>query len=154
MLARRATVCINLLDSSDWSKAMVDDPVTRWTEREAADAAAAVKAANRVLRAASHLEPELEETLAEHRLSRPSFEVLAALHAAPDQHLTQREIMAAVRRTSGTMSVRIARLARARLVTREPDPDDRRGVIVSLTDRGRRLIEAALPAYAEAARRL
>src|SRR6266545_877818 len=32
-----------------------------------------------VLAAAAHLEPELEEALAEHRLSRPSFQVLSAL---------------------------------------------------------------------------
>ncbi len=130
------------------------DAIADWTQRERADDAAAVIAVNRLLRAADHLEPELEETLAEHRLSRPSFEVLAALHAAPEQRLTQRELMAAVRRTSGTMSIRMARLARARLVNREPDPDDRRGVIVSLTERGRRVLEGALPAYADAARRL
>jgi DNA-binding MarR family transcriptional regulator len=113
-----------------------------------------VEAVSRVLRLAGHLEPELEETLAEFRLSRPSFEVLAALRDAPEHRLTQRELMSAVRRTSGTMSVRLARLERARLVTREPDPDDRRGVIVGLTERGLSRIEAALPAYAEACRRL
>ena len=32
-----------------------------------------------VLAAAAHLEPELEEALAEHHLSRPSFQVLSAL---------------------------------------------------------------------------
>jgi DNA-binding MarR family transcriptional regulator len=130
------------------------DAIADWTARERPDDAPATTAVTRLLRAAAHLEPELEETLAEHRLSRPSFEVLAALHEAPNQSLTQRQVMTATRRTSGTMSVRIARLARARYVNREPDPDDRRGVIISLTERGRRAVEAALPAYAEAARRL
>jgi DNA-binding MarR family transcriptional regulator len=107
-----------------------------------------------VISIAAHLEPELDEALAEHRLTRPSFQVLSALLDAPGNALTQRELMAQVRRTSGTMSVRLARLERAGLVTREPDPDDRRTVTVTLTDRGREWATAARPAYDEAADRL
>src|SRR6266540_5845343 len=107
-----------------------------------------------VLAAAAHLEPELEEALAEHRLSRPSFQVLSALLDGEGHALTQRELMASVRRTSGTVSVRLTRLERAGLVTREPDAEDRRTVTVTLTDRGREWAEAARPAYDEAAARL
>jgi DNA-binding MarR family transcriptional regulator len=107
-----------------------------------------------VLSVAAHLEPELDEALAEHRLTRPSFQVLSALLGARGNALTQRELMATVRRTSGTMSVRLARLERAGLVTREPDPDDRRTVTVTLTDRGKEWATAARPAYDEAADRL
>ena len=63
-----------------------------------------------VIRAAAHLEPELEEALAEHGLTRPSYLVLLALAAVPEGRLTQRELMASVQRTSGTLSVRLARL--------------------------------------------
>jgi DNA-binding MarR family transcriptional regulator len=107
-----------------------------------------------LIRAAAHLEPELEEALAEHGLTRPSYLVLSALLEAPDERLGQRELMASVRRTSGTLSVRLARLERAGYVDRERDPDDRRGAIVTLTDRGRERVEAARPAYAETAVRL
>lgn len=107
-----------------------------------------------LLSVAANVEPELEEALAEHRLTRPSFQVLSALLDADGNALTQRELMAKVRRTSGTVSVRLARLERAGLVTREPDPDDRRTVTVTLTDRGRTWVEAARPAYEEAAARL
>jgi DNA-binding MarR family transcriptional regulator len=107
-----------------------------------------------VLSIAAQIEPELEEALAEHRLTRPSFQVLSALLDAEDNALTQRELMSSVKRTSGTVSVRLARLERAGLVTREPDADDRRTVTVTLTDRGREWVEAARPAYAEAATRL
>jgi DNA-binding MarR family transcriptional regulator len=107
-----------------------------------------------VLSVAAQLEPELEEALAEHRLTRPSFQVLTALLDAEGHALTQRELMATVRRTSGTISVRLARLERAGLVTREPDAEDRRTVTVTLTDRGREWAEAARPAYAQAAERL
>jgi DNA-binding MarR family transcriptional regulator len=104
--------------------------------------------------AAVHVEPELEEALAEHHLSRPSYQVLRALQQAEGHALGQRELMARVRRTSGTISVRLRRLERAGLVSREPDDEDRRTVTVSLTDRGRELVEAAAPAYARAAERV
>jgi DNA-binding MarR family transcriptional regulator len=49
---------------------------------------------------------------------------------------------------------RVDRLERAGLVARHPDPDDGRGVIVSLTPLGRRLVEAAVRTHAENERRL
>jgi S1-C subfamily serine protease len=52
------------------------------------------------------------------------------------------------------VSVRLARLERAGLVTREPDAEDRRTVTVTLTDRGREWAGAARPAYDDAATRL
>jgi len=110
--------------------------------------------ADTVISVAAHLEAELEEALAEHRLSRPSFLVLDALERAESHTLNQRELVSALRRTSGTLSVRLGRLERARLITREPDPENRRSVTVTLTDRGREFVQRARPAYAERAQRL
>lgn len=103
---------------------------------------------------ATHVEGELEEALAEHRLSRPSFQVLDALERADGHTLNQRDLVGRVRRTSGTLSVRLGRLERVGLITREPDPENRRSVTVTLTDRGLRLVRAARPAYEERAQRL
>ena len=136
------------------SKQYENDAVAGWAAAERPDDAEAVRTVNSALHLVAAVEPELDETLAGSGLTRPSFRVLAALRAAPERRLSQRELSAAVRRTSGTISVRIARLEHARLITREPDPDDRRGVIVTLTDRGARRVEGALPAYAEVCRRL
>jgi DNA-binding MarR family transcriptional regulator len=44
--------------------------------------------------------------------------------------------------TSGTTK-RLDRLETAGLITREPDPGDRRGVLITLTPRGRSLIDQA-----------
>src|SRR5947199_2242016 len=110
--------------------------------------------ADTVISVAAHLEAELEEALAEHRLTRPSFLVLDALDRAEGQQLNQGELVTRVRRTSGTVSVRLGRLERARLIEREPDPENRRSVTVTLTDRGGALVRAARPAYAERAARL
>jgi DNA-binding MarR family transcriptional regulator len=71
--------------------------------------------------------------------------VLAALRRAgkgaalsPGTLLTQTLV------TSGTMTNRIDRLAARGLVEREPDPSDRRGVLVRLTEPGRRTVDSAL----------
>ncbi|HEY8626448.1 MAG TPA: PDZ domain-containing protein [Solirubrobacteraceae bacterium] len=111
-------------------------------------------AVNTAISVAAHLEAELEEALAEHRLSRPSFLVLDALERAQDHILNQRELVTRVRRTSGTVSVRLGRLEGARMIERAPDPENRRSVTVTLTDRGHSLVQAARPTYAERARRL
>jgi DNA-binding MarR family transcriptional regulator len=110
--------------------------------------------ADRVISVAAHLESELEEALAEHRLSRPSFLVLDVLERAQGHTLNQRDLVSALRRTSGTLSVRLGRLERARMIAREPDPENRRSVTVTLTDRGRELVQRARPAYDERAARL
>src|SRR6185295_5396449 len=98
-----------------------------------------------VVRAAAHLEPELEEALNEHGLTRSSYLVLLALLGAEGRSLTQRELMASVQRTSGTLGVRPARPERAGYAHRGRAPDDRRGAVVPLTDRGRERVEAARP---------
>ncbi|MGI8713958.1 MAG: MarR family transcriptional regulator [Solirubrobacteraceae bacterium] len=107
-----------------------------------------------VISVAAHLESELEEALAEHRLSRPSYLVLDALQRADGHTMNQRELVGRVRRTAGTVSIRLRRLERARMIEREPDPENRRSVTVTLTERGAQLVTAARPSYAERAERL
>jgi DNA-binding MarR family transcriptional regulator len=112
------------------------------------------RVADDAISVAAHLEGELEEALAEHRLTRASFLVLDALEQAPGHALSQRELVAQVRRTSGTLSVRLGRLERAKVITREPDAENRRRVTVTLTERGAALVRAARPAYEARAARL
>jgi DNA-binding MarR family transcriptional regulator len=56
--------------------------------------------------------------------------------------------------TSGTMTNRVDRLAAKSLVQRLPDPADRRGVRVQLTEVGRSRVDAALEGLLEQERRL
>ena len=50
--------------------------------------------------------------------------------------------------SSAGVTSRIDRLERRGLVRRLPDPDDRRGVIVELTDQGLEVVDAAVAALA------
>ena len=50
--------------------------------------------------------------------------------------------------SSAGVTSRLDRLERRGLLARHPDPDDRRGVIVELSDRGLELVDAAVAATA------
>jgi DNA-binding MarR family transcriptional regulator len=114
----------------------------------------AAEVAGAAIAVADHLADELEETLGTHRLSRPSFLVLDALDRAEDHTLGQRELIDHVRRTSGSLSVRLTRLERAGLVERQPDPANRRSQTVTLTDHGSAVVQAARPDYERRCERL
>jgi DNA-binding MarR family transcriptional regulator len=106
------------------------------------------------IRVGRHLEAELEEVLGMHRLSLRSYFVLSALAQAPQRTLTQKQLVSAAGRTSGTTSVRLNRLARAGLIERIKDPEDGRAVRVTLTERGAQLVDRAAETYAERASQL
>ncbi|MEY9878088.1 DNA-binding MarR family transcriptional regulator [Streptacidiphilus sp. MAP12-33] len=100
---------------------------------------------SRVGRLSRHLDIARRAAFAEHALEPWEFDVLTALRRAgapyqlsPGQLLTQTLV------TSGTMTNRIDRLAAKGLVQRLPDPDDRRGVLVRLTQAGQERADAAL----------
>jgi DNA-binding MarR family transcriptional regulator len=57
------------------------------------------------------------------------------------------ELARSVLLTSGGMTARLDRMEAADLVTRRPDPADRRGVLVELTEHGRKIIDAAINAH-------
>jgi DNA-binding MarR family transcriptional regulator len=56
--------------------------------------------------------------------------------------------------TSGTMTNRVDRLVERGLVTRQDHPNDRRGVLVELTDAGRDAVDAALAELIAAERQI
>jgi DNA-binding MarR family transcriptional regulator len=56
--------------------------------------------------------------------------------------------------TSGTMTNRLDRLEELQLITREQDPDDGRGSLVTLTKSGMRAVDSALEDLLENEREL
>jgi DNA-binding MarR family transcriptional regulator len=123
----------------------VDGLVAGWqAERPDLDVAP-LHVLSRVSRLARHLDRARTAAFAAHGLQTWEFDVLSALRrqGAPYQ-LTPGALVRATLVTSGTMTNRIDRLASADLVSRRPDPADKRGVLVALTDRGRAAVDAAL----------
>ena len=72
---------------------------------------------------------------------------------APYQ-LSPTELFRSMMVTSGTMTNRIDRLTEKDLVRRIPDPEDRRGILVELTEQGRKLIDSALASHVSNEERL
>jgi len=99
---------------------------------------------SRVIRLARHLELARRDVLAFRELDSWEYDVLAALRAAGAPHeLSPGALLNETLVASGTMTNRIDRLSRRGYVTREPDPADRRGVLVRLTVSGRKKIDMA-----------
>jgi len=92
-----------------------------------------------------HLDP----VFARHGLQRGEFDVLATLRRAGAPFaLTPTDLYQATMLSSGGMTARLDKLERAGFIARSPNPGDRRGTIVALTEEGRRLTEAALRDHA------
>jgi DNA-binding MarR family transcriptional regulator len=98
-----------------------------------------------VSRLAKHLDRARSAAFAGHGLQPWEFDVLSALRRqGPPYQLSPGALLHTTLVTSGTMTNRIDRLAQGGLVRREPDPQDKRGVLVTLTAAGRARVDAAL----------
>jgi DNA-binding MarR family transcriptional regulator len=123
----------------------VDDLVAAWrAERPDLDVQP-LQVLSRISRLARHLDRARRTAFARHGLESWEFDVLSALRrqGAPYQ-LSPGALLRATLVTSGTMTNRIDRLATAGLVRRQPDPQDKRGVLVTLTAEGLTRVDAAL----------
>jgi DNA-binding MarR family transcriptional regulator len=123
----------------------VDELVAHWRVQRPDLDVAPLQVLSRVSRLARHLDIARRGAFAAHDLEAWEFDVLSALRrAGPPFQLTPGTLLRATLVTSGTMTNRIDRLAAAGLVRREPDPRDRRGVLVTLSERGQTVVDAAL----------
>jgi DNA-binding MarR family transcriptional regulator len=81
-------------------------------------------------------------------LQAGEFDVLATLRRSGSPHaLTPTALYEATMVTSGAMTNRLDRLEKAGLILRGPHPNDRRGIVVQLTEKGLALIDEALTAH-------
>ena len=123
----------------------VDRIVAAW-QRERPDLdVAPLQVLSRVSRLARHLDLARREAFAAHDLEPGEFDVLAALRRAGKPYaLSPSQLLSLTLVTSGTMTNRIDRLEQKSLVTRTPDPNDGRGVLVQLTTQGKTAVDRAL----------
>jgi len=123
----------------------VDDIVARWQAERPDLEVTPLHVLSRVSRLARHLDRARRAAFAAHGLETWEFDVLSALRRqGPPYQLSPGALLRATLVTSGTMTNRIDRLTAAGLVSRHRDPQDKRGVLVQLTERGARTVDAAL----------
>ncbi|MFD3942337.1 MarR family winged helix-turn-helix transcriptional regulator [Streptomyces sp. NPDC058579] len=80
-------------------------------------------------------------------MSLGEFDVLATLRRSGAPYtLSPRELTATLMITTGGMTGRLDKLEKAGLLSRSPDPNDRRGLRVTLSERGMELVDQAVGA--------
>jgi DNA-binding MarR family transcriptional regulator len=133
----------------------VDRILEQWrSERPDLDASP-IGVIGRISRLARELEQRLEPVYREHGLEPGWHDVLATLRrGGPPYRLRPTELTSALMLTSSGTTKRLDRLERAGLIARTPDPGDRRGTLITLTEAGRELIDAVTEAHLENERRL
>ncbi|MEL6902998.1 MAG: MarR family transcriptional regulator [Cyanobacteria bacterium J06606_4] len=126
----------------------VDDILAQWHKERPDLDVSPMGLIGRTTRLASHLRKAIGKTFSEFGLQPGEFDVLATLRrsGAPYQ-LTPTALFKSMMVASGTMTNRIDRLEAAELVMRIPDPSDRRGSLIRLTDKGLNLIDEAVTAH-------
>jgi DNA-binding MarR family transcriptional regulator len=123
----------------------VDRLVEAWQRQRSDLDLRPMEVLSRVTRLGHHLDRARRQAFAEHAVESWEFDVLAALRREGKPYvLSPGQLISQTMVTSGTMTNRIDRLETAGLVQRLPDPQDRRGVHVRLTPRGKGRVDAAL----------
>ena len=98
-----------------------------------------------VLATARRIDEACAQLLSEYGLSEGRFAVLLALR---DIRETSPAVLAErLGVTRATMTGLLDGLAKSRLVSRKPDPTDRRAQVVTMTTRGTKLVEKLIPLY-------
>jgi DNA-binding MarR family transcriptional regulator len=127
------------------SRDEVDDLVAAWQAQRPDLDVEPLQVLSRVSRLARHLDRARRAAFAGHGLEPWEFDVLSALRRqGPPYQLSPGALLRITLVTSGTMTNRIDRLEQAALVARHPDPQDKRGVLVKLTDAGCARVDSAL----------
>ena len=100
---------------------------------------------SRLSRVSAQLDTARSQAFRDHNLDSWEFDVLAALRrTGPPFTLSAGTLATQTHVTSGTMTTRVDRLLERGFVTRFPDENDRRGVLIALTEAGQRGVDGAL----------
>lgn len=122
----------------------VDRIVSRWRRVRPDLDPSSTEVIGRIVRLEYFITRRVLVDLARYRLTVGEFDVLAALRRVDEPfELSPYQLQSMVLISSGGLTNRIDRLEKAGLVTRHPDPADRRGVIVRLTEKGLEVVDDA-----------
>ncbi|ESA37400.1 transcriptional regulator [Leptolyngbya sp. Heron Island J] len=133
----------------------IDKILTQWRDETPDLDLSSLAVIGRILQLARLLEKHRETVLADFDLNLWSFDMLATLRRqGPPYQLKPTELYGLLMLSSGAMTNRIDRLEKAGWVTRLRDPDDRRSVIVQLTNQGMEYVDTVMPVLFERENRL
>jgi DNA-binding MarR family transcriptional regulator len=138
---------------------VTDDPtdvlLTGWDEARPDLEVGALQVTARLSRIGPHLARRQEELFSRFHLNRGEVGALSALRiAGPPHRLSPTRLARGLMLSSAGVTSRIDRLERRGFVRRLADPNDRRGVIIELTEEGLAVVDAAVAANAASDRQL
>ncbi|MFI6469256.1 MarR family winged helix-turn-helix transcriptional regulator [Streptomyces sp. NPDC050516] len=101
----------------------------------------------RIYRIARAMGERMDKEYAKFGIGRGEFDVIATLRRSGEPYtLSPRQLSATLMLTTGGMTGRLDKLEKAGLLRRSPDPTDRRGLRVTLTEKGLALVEESVTA--------
>jgi len=113
-------------------------------------AVGALQVSARLARIGPHLERRQQAVFSRFGLNRGEVGALSSLRiAGPPHRLSPTQLGRGLMLSSAGVTSRIDRLERRGFVRRLDDPNDRRGVIIELTDEGLAIVDAAVAANSE-----
>lgn len=129
---------------------IVDQLLQQWAREQPRTNVSALGVVVRIQLLAKLLHQRTTAALSVHKLKPWEYDVLSVLRRQGEPfELPATSIADAALLTSGAMTTRIDRLEKRGLVQRRRNDADRRSVLVSLTTKGRQLIDAALDSRLE-----
>jgi DNA-binding MarR family transcriptional regulator len=130
-------------ESKDWTDELLD----RWADSGTSQDMEPYQVTARISRVALHIAQIQEEAFGRFGLNRGEVGVLGALRfAGPKQQLSPTRLFKGLMLSSAGITSRLDRLEARGYVKRTRHPNDRRGVLVELTDAGRKVLEEAVSA--------
>lgn len=134
---------------TDGQQDFIDQVIAKRIEAGLPKSHIGVPALGRVIRIASHLQELGHKRYAKFGLTVTRHDILLNLLIQGEPYqLTPKALAQATFMTSGGMSNALEWLEQAGYVERRPDPNDRRGVLVTLTLKGRDFIAEVQPQVA------
>lgn len=128
----------------------VDAIVEQWHRERPELDASAKEITGRIVRLGGIFQQAFRDAFAPLGITDGEYGVLATLRrAGAPFELTPTELARHRMMTSGGMTAAIDRLERKGLAVRTPNPADRRGSLVRLTDEGRRVVDEAMARHVE-----
>ncbi len=126
----------------------VDFIQTQWTMEMPGLDTSPMGIIGRISRISRHIDRLLQMNYSKFNLNGGEFDVLASLRRSghPFQ-LTPTELFKSMMLSSGAMTNRLDRLEDANLIIRSLNPEDRRGTLVTLTEKGIDLMNDAYPSH-------
>lgn len=134
---------------------LVDEGVAKWRQARPDIDSSAKSVVGRLVRVEDRILQIVDRELRPFGLRYSSYAVLATLRVNGEPfEMSPKQLKRTLLLTSGGLSTLLERIERRGLIERLPDPDDRRGVIVRLTQQGRELADSAMVVHARSEHRI